>query len=299
MKIVLSAAEGRFAVKDAPDPAPSPGEVLVRVKASSVNPRDLRMARQKPGIRPGADFAGIVERTAGRSGPQPGDRVFGVMPTGAWSERIVVARNQLCEMPADLDFAEAASIAATGLTALYALDRGGSLIGKHVLVTAANGGVGGLACRIAVAAGALATGWIRSRKEAGTAAPAGLSLVAGDTLSQAVDGGPFDLAIDMVGGQSLCDVVRLLAPGGRCVVVGNASGADTSLNAADLYMSRIELLGFALFPELESKPASDGLRRLLSLWKSRAIEPPDFARLDFAELGRVGEIGRGKTVLLF
>ncbi|MCK9542781.1 MAG: zinc-binding dehydrogenase [Novosphingobium sp.] len=299
MKALVVVEDGRFAPRDMAGPQAAPGQLLVRVKASAISPRDLRLARQKSGFRPGADFAGIVEQAAGRHGPQTGDRVAGVIPNGAWSEQIAVSPRSVSPIPDGMDFAEAAAIAATGLTALYALERAGGLIGRRVLVTAAGGGVGRLACLIAAAGGARVTGWVRSDAAAAPLAACGIPVIAGETVAAARAAGPFDAIIDMAGGETLAIAAGMLAAGGRCVVVGNASGAPTVIDAAELYMNRRELCGFALFPELETKPAAEGLPRLFALWEKGAVTVPDISPVDAMAFSDPAGLPPGKCVLVF
>jgi len=299
VKALLAAEGGRFAARDMAEPQAAHGQLLVRIKASSISPRDLRLARRKAGFHPGADFAGVVEQAAGRSGPQPGDRVVGVIPGGGWSERIAVSPRAVGPVPDGMDLAEAAAIAGTGLTALYALERGGSLLGRKVLVTAANGGVGRLACQIAAAGGAHVAGWVRSEAGAALLSDSGITAIVGDSVSAAREAGPFAIVLDMVGGDTLTQASRMLAAGGRCIVVGNASGAPSTVDAAEIYMNRRELRGFALFPELEAKPAADGLPRLFALWERGAITVPDIARVSAATFSDPGQLPPGKCVLTF
>src|SRR5690606_17389488 len=84
MRAIALNAEGQFALVDVEPPAPQRGEVLVRVQAVSLNPRDLRSAGGKPGFRPGIDFAGVVEQAPSPRSPlQPGVRVAGLIPQGS------------------------------------------------------------------------------------------------------------------------------------------------------------------------------------------------------------------------
>ena len=299
MKAMVSAAGGAFEFRDVAEPEPRAGELLVRVEASSISPRDLRLGAQRAGFRAGADFAGVVEQAAGRSGPQVGAHVAGVLPQGCWAERIAVPARSVAAIPADLDSAEAAALAAAGLTALYALDRAGPLPGRRVLVTGANGMVGRLACRIAAAGGARVTGWVRREAAAAPLAAEAIPVVAGESVDAAGAAGPFDAVIELVGGEVLSGAVRLLAQGGRCMVVGNAAGGSASIDPSEIYMNRRELIGFALFPELEAKPVAEGLPRLFSLAQSGAITASPVARLPAAEFRGAAQLGAGRTMLTF
>ncbi len=298
MKLLVSETEGRFGFQDTPEPQPEPGEVLVRVMASSVNPRDLRMAKARAGYRSGIDFAGVVERAGGRSGPQPGSRVCGVVPGGAWSELIAVAPRALAPVPDVVELTAAAALASVGLTGLYALERGGELIGRRVLVTGAAGAVGRMACQLASLAGAEVTASVRSRARADELGDLGVHVAVGEDPGVATAYGPFDLILESVGGASLSASVRLLAPGGTCVVLGSTSGGLSALDAANIYQNVCKLVGFGLFVDLNIKPASDGLGRLLRLVAADRISPPPFRTYPWTEVNAaIATPGRGKIVL--
>lgn len=173
----------------------------MRVHAASVGPRDVRMAHQRAGLWPGSDFAGVIERGGGRSGPQVGDHVVGVVPRGGLAERIAVPSKSLCRIVEQIDFATAAATAAAGLTALYALERCGSLIGRRVLVTAAGGAVGLLACQLVQIGGGSAVRWTRGTTAVTRLTDRGVHVVPSESLATAELGGRFDLVIEMVVGE--------------------------------------------------------------------------------------------------
>src|ERR1700735_2623364 len=165
--VVDPAAPGRLAIKPAELRDPDRDEVAVRVTAISLNRGETRRAVQQaePGWRPGWDFAGVVERVAADgSGPAAGTRVVGLLPSGAWAERVNCRSHAVAALPDAVPDAQAATLPVAGLTALHALRQGGLLLGRKVLIDGASGGVGHLACQLAAASGAIVYGHVRNAK---------------------------------------------------------------------------------------------------------------------------------------
>jgi len=160
-------------IGELPDPAPGRGELLVRVRAAAVNPRDwmirsgtypFRFTLPRFPVTLGGDFAGeVAEFGKGATGFSPGDRVYGMQRAfggfGAFAEYIVVRPALLARIPATLDFEHAAAVPLAALTAWHGLHaNAGVQPGQTVLVNGAAGGVGSFAVQLAVAAGAKVTG---------------------------------------------------------------------------------------------------------------------------------------------
>lgn len=153
---------------DLPEPTPGAGDVLVDVRASSLNPLDWKLRGGVLGFltgrglpKPlGSDFAGVVRALGpGVTGFAVGDRVYGAVPIflgrpGAHAERVVAAAKDIRKLPDGWSFEQGAALPVAGLTALVGLRRCGDLRGKTVLINGATGGVGHLALQIAKARGA-------------------------------------------------------------------------------------------------------------------------------------------------
>jgi NADPH:quinone reductase len=156
--------------EDLPTPQVGPGQLLVRVQASSVNPVDAGIAagylkdmfaHEFP-VLVGRDYAGVVEQVgAGVTGFAAGDAVFGFVPgmspgiqDGSWAELIAVPQDQLAHLPAGVDLAQAGAAPLAGVTALAVHDALGLSQGDTVLMIGANGGVGTIAVQLAATAGA-------------------------------------------------------------------------------------------------------------------------------------------------
>jgi NADPH:quinone reductase-like Zn-dependent oxidoreductase len=219
---------------DVPVPAVRDGEVLVRVRASSVNPYDcvhlagapylVRLAaglrRPRNPIR-GCDLAGVVE-VVGRDVTRfrPGDEVFG-LSSATYADYVSTAADLLVPKPAAVTFEQAAAVPLAGLTALQALrDRGRVAKGQRVLVNGASGGVGSIAVQLAKAFGAEVTG-VCSPRNVDTVGSLGADRVIDYTREDfAADGIGYDLILDIGGNRSVADRRRALAAEGTLVVIG-------------------------------------------------------------------------------
>ena len=148
-------------LRDIEAPVRGPGEVLVKVRAVSLNFPDLLMTRGEYQLKPplpfvlGLEFAGEVLECEAASGWAPGDLVYGGRQTGCFAEQVAVPTSALRRVPAGLSLAQAAAFGAAYSTAYTALvELGGLTAGQWVLVHGASGGVGLAACDLAKALGA-------------------------------------------------------------------------------------------------------------------------------------------------
>src|SRR5436190_12451297 len=233
-------ATGCLAVTDAEELTPNPVEAVVRVSAISLNRGEVRRALTAPaGQRIGYDLAGTVEVAAsGRDGPPVGARVVGITPgRTAWAQRAVVPVNCLAVLPDDVSFADAATLPTAGLTAFYALRKGGLLLGQNVLVTGASGGVGHLAVQLARQAGATVVALVRNPAHVDLLKQVGAhEVVVDETGAAAAAHGPYDFIVESVGGAVFPAVLPMLAPGGACVQFGSSAGRDLTFSGSDFYM---------------------------------------------------------------
>lgn len=227
-------------------PTRAPGEVLVRVRAASLNFPDLLMTRGEYQFKPqvpftsGLEFAGEVLEADPDSGFAPGDRVMGGNKTGAFAEMARLPAAKLSLMPNGMDFPQAAAMGAAYSTAYTGLlELGGLQAGQWVLVHGASGGVGLAACDLARAMGArvIATTGSPAKAEriAALARPETVILTEGRFREQvaAITGGALaDIVFDPVGGDVFDESTRCVAFGGKLIVVGFTSGriADISTN---------------------------------------------------------------------
>jgi len=272
---------------------PRADEATIRVTAISLNRGEVRRATSqgRPGDRPGWDFAGIVEeRAQDGSGPAAGSRVVGLLPSGAWAERVRAPSQSIAALPEVVTDAQAATLPVAGLTALHALRQGGLLIGRKVLVDGASGGVGHLAVQLAAASGAFVWGQVRRPEfRAAVAEWCGERIVSGSNLTTAGSHGPFHLIVDSVGGTALSAALTMLAPGGTCVTFGVSESATSTIASGEFFrIGGVKLYGLILFHELRRvEPAADGLALLAGLVASRVLRPHIAVEAPWTEIGPV------------
>jgi NADPH:quinone reductase-like Zn-dependent oxidoreductase len=224
---------GSLVVTEVEKPEPAEGDVLVRVRATSLNAVDWYgfcghpwVARPLTGLRKpksselGGDFAGVVEAVGGGVADfGPGDEVYGCQG-GAFAE-YVVAGSAIGHKPAGLSFEEAAAVPIAGFTALQGLrDHGGLRAGQKVLVNGAAGGVGTFAVQIAKALGAEVHA-VCSTRNVEQSRELGADRVFDYTREDFTRSGvQYDVLFDNAGSRSWASMRRVLAPGGTVVLVG-------------------------------------------------------------------------------
>ena len=228
------------------EPLRAPGEVLVRVRAVSLNFPDLLMTRGEYQLKPqlpfvlGLEFSGEVIAADADCALRSGDRVYGGKQTGCFAEQVAVPAAALRPIPTGMDFAQAAAFGAAYSTAYTALvELGGLKPGQWVLVHGASGGVGLAACDLAKALGArvIAASGSTTKLEALQSAcqPDAVLLATGrfrEAVAKITGGALCDLVYDPVGGDVFDESTRCVAFGGKLLVVGFAGGriADISTN---------------------------------------------------------------------
>src|SRR5579863_4884015 len=196
-------------IRDLEQPVPNDNEILVRVRAASVNPLDWRMKTKRPGV----DVAGeivAVGRTVARF--KPGDAVFGA-GKGAFAEYVCAPEAKLALKPEVVTFEQAATVPIAGMTALQALrDRGHLQSGQKVLINGAAGGVGTFSVQIAKSFGAHVTA-VCSTKNVDLVRSLGADRVIDYTREDFTqETGRYDLLLDNVGNRSLSSMRRVLTP---------------------------------------------------------------------------------------
>lgn len=219
---------------EVPKPVPGDDQVLIKVRAASVNPLDWHYMRGTPYLvrlmaglgKPkftglGVDAAGQVE-SIGRNVTQlhPGDEVFGVCK-GAFAEYACARENVLAPKPANISFQQAAAVPIAAFTALQGLrDKGRIQPGQKVLINGASGGVGTFAVQIARSLGADMTG-VSSTRNLEMVRTLGAHCVMDYTREDfTTTGQMYDVIFDTAGNHSLSECRRALTPTGTLVLVG-------------------------------------------------------------------------------
>jgi NADPH:quinone reductase len=225
---------------EAPDPQVDASHALVEVRAVSLNRGEVRrLPARKPGTIPGWDVAGVLS---------DGTRVVGLADEGGWAELAAVPKDRLAKIPDEVSFEAASTLPLAGLTALRALEVGGPLLGRRVLITGAAGGVGRYAIQLAHRAGAHVTGVVRNAQRG-----EGLRELGADELITELEpeGENFDLLLESVGGASLAAALTRVAPQGTVVAFGASSPEPTTFDVSRFYgRSGSRLYGLRVFDEL-------------------------------------------------
>jgi NADPH:quinone reductase-like Zn-dependent oxidoreductase len=293
MRAVVAARYGSPGVLDIveeTDPTPGPGQVVVRVVGTSVNPVDWHRLRGRPYLlrlteglarpknpRLGADVSGVVEAIGSEvTTLRPGDEVFG-FGTGAYAEKMAIRAEGVVPKPPNVGFAAAGVVGVAAITALQGLrDHGRIAPGQRVLVCGAGGGVGTFAVQIAKALGAEVVATTSADK---------LELVrsigADEVLDYArtdatIDASRFPLIFDAGGWLPLRSLRRALTPDGTAVL----SGAGPSVSAASVVTS---MAGGMILTRL-------GSRRFVSFLATRKLE-------DLQVLGSMLQAGQVRPVI--
>lgn len=290
---------------DADRPEPGPAEVLVRVRAASVNPTDFwhRATGGLHGrpVRLGWDLSGVVEAVGvGAALFRPGDEVFGMprqpQPAGAYAEYVTAPSRHLARKPAELSHVEAAGLGLAGLTAWQALvDVADIRAGQSVLVHAAAGGVGHLAVQIAKARGAYVIGTASAAKHPFVRELGADEVIDYTTADFAERLNDLDMVLDSVGGEYGPRSLRTLRPNG--ILVALASPAEAYLEQEAAQQGKR-----ARFMIVEADGAGlASLARLVSVGQLRVEVDTVLPIEQVAKAHEIGQTGRtkGKIVLTF
>ncbi|UZN02924.1 NAD(P)H-quinone oxidoreductase [Cellulomonas sp. S1-8] len=323
MRAVLVTSPGGpqvLRVEDVPDPVPGPGELLVDVAAAGVNRADL-LQRQghypaPPGAPawPGLEVAGVVSgvgppatdgaRPVGGAAASPpprvGDRVAVLLAGGGYAERVTVDAALTLPVAPGEAWEDAAGLPEAFATVWSNLRAAGLAPGETLLVHGGSGGVGSVAVQLAHALGhrvlATAGGAARCARVRDLGADVVVDHRAqdvGEAVRDATDGRGVDVVLDVLGGGALAANVRLLAEGGRLVVIGLQQGRRGELDLPALMARR----GSVIATTLRDRPAAqkarimaDVLEHVWPLVLDGRVRPVVHARLPLADASRAHEL---------
>lgn len=283
-------------VEEVAVPVVAGGEVLVRVKATSVNPVDWKVRSGAASaivqfpmpIIPGGDLAGVVEQVgAGVTGFKVGDEVFALVGLmGASAELVAVEATKLAHKPSNLTFEEAASLPLVALTAwqgFFSEER--DVAGKVVLIHNAAGGVGSVAVQIAKARGA---------RVIATASPKNADFVRALGADEIVDfrttpvssrQQEVDVLMDLVGDQAAVELWRLVKQGGTVIRI--AGGADAEALAQEGGLSIIKT---------RVRPNGEQLAQIADLIEAGKVRPSVAEILPWEQIAEAHEMSKGGRV---
>ena len=252
-----------------PTPKPGPGQILVRVHAAGVNPYDTYMRNGTYAIKPalpyipGSDAAGTVDGIGdGVKKVKPGDRVYTAKTlTGAYAEYALTDESQIYPLPQKISFAQGAGLWVPYGTAYTALrHHADARPGETLLIHGASGGVGIAAVQLARAQGLTIIGTAGTQR--------GLELVKKEGAHYAVDhskpgyaeeilkatgGRGIDVILEMLANVNLATDLKLLAPRGRVIVIGNRG--EITINPRELMSRRASIRAFTLWAATEAESA--------------------------------------------
>jgi NADPH:quinone reductase-like Zn-dependent oxidoreductase len=296
-------------VQEVPDPTPGPQDVLVEVKASTVNRLDLfqrsgsRPVGQLP-FTPGLDAAGIVLQDS--NGFRAGEHVLTTHATGAkggggYASNIAVPANKLARIPDGVSSEQAAAIGLAGSTAWGALfDLGHLQFGERVLIWAGSSGVGSIGIQLAQQAGAWVATTASSEARSSILRALGADLVlnhkeqnVGKVLQEL---GGVDLVIELVS-SILQDSIVACVSGGRIILVGNLGGKDATVDTQAWRLKRVQISGGGLIHTTVAN--EEKMLYLVALGALKPVIARTFPVEQAAEAHRLldnGEI-QGKIVL--
>lgn len=274
--------DGRITAQltDVPAPVPGPGEVLVRVHASGVNRADLSQIAGRYPPPPGESTILGLEvsgRIVGTDEP-----VCALLGGGGHAELVAVPTGQILPAPTSIDLVAAAGIPEAFLTAFVNLIVEAQLgPGQRAVIHAGASGVGLAAIQLAKLTGATVAATTRSERKQAAMKEAGADLaivtVNGDSATEIERSwgvNAVDVVLDPIGGATLAEDLRLLAPGGRIVVIATMGGARIDLDLSLMMKKRARLIGSTLRARARKEKA-----RLVARFRDELLHAFDTAAL--------------------
>ncbi|HEV3011426.1 MAG TPA: NADP-dependent oxidoreductase [Burkholderiales bacterium] len=275
-----------------PDPVAGPGELVVDVRAASVNAADwkMRAGSYAPVSRfpyvPGRDFSGVVAALGeGVRDFKVGDRVFGVCDVGqegAYGEKIAIKAAIVARKPDALSHAECAALALAGLTAVVSLEDTLQLAsGETILIQGGAGGVAGFAIQLAKHLGAHVVTTARAANHAYVRALGADEVIDYQTEDFTRRVSACDALFDTVGGDVALKSFAVLRPGGRAAFIASGAAAPAAPPGVRAYRPKVGR-------------DRRHLERIAALALSGAVRPPEIKRFSLSEAAAAHAISEGR-----
>ncbi|MFD7874598.1 NAD(P)H-quinone oxidoreductase [Streptomyces sp. NPDC059766] len=299
---------------DVEDPSPAAGEVVIDVVASALNRADVMqrwgLYPLPPGTSPypGLEVSGRISALGdGVTGWQVGDEVCALLTGGGYAQKVAVPAGQLLTVPKGIGLVEAAGLPEAVATVWSNLVMTAGLKeGETLLVHGGAGGIGTFAIQIAKALGARVVTTVGGPEKAARARELGADATIDYRTQDFAGHGPYDVILDVVGGQYLERNVKSLAPDGRLVIIGLQNGLEGQLNLADLVFKRLSVYGTTLRTRSKEQKAAivaevqDKVWPLIENGAVRLVVDQTLPMAEAAEAHRQMEAGGhvGKIVLV-
>jgi len=312
-----------FKLTSMADPQPGPGEVVLALAATSVNPVDYKIRRHGPSIAPllpavlGCDVAGTVLAVGTDvTAFSVGDEVYGCaggvagVRGGAYAERIAADAALLAHKPSNLSLREAAALPLVTITAWEGLDRAGVGAGTNILIHGGAGGVGHIAIQLAKARGATVSTTVSSDEKAAIAKRLGADHVisyrkeeVADYVARLTGGSGFDVVFDATGGDDIATSFAGARLNGQVVTIVSQYEADLGpMHAKGLSLHVVFML-IPMLHDIGREAHGRLLRAAAALAEAGKLRPlidtEHFALADLSRAHEKAEAGRaqGKIVI--
>ena len=303
MKAVVCKAWGlpdTLVVEDVPTPQPGPGEVLIDIRAASVNYPDVLMIQKKYQVQPalpfipGSEVAGVISALgAGVTSVKLGDRVIAFVGLGGFAEPVVAKAAGLVAIPPGLDDAVAASFTLVYGTSHHAvIDRGGLKAGETMLVLGAAGGVGLAAVEIGKVLGAKVIAAASTDEKLAVCKAHGADVLINYStqdlraaIKEATGGLGPDVVYDPVGGSYTEPAFRSIAWRGRYLVVGFANGEIPKLPANLMLLKGASMVGVFWGDSVRREPEANAaaMKQMMGWVAEGKLRPLVSARYALAD----------------